>query len=70
MGNCDTQQSQCEASGKAFEELSDERGCRGSWDAYVSCLDESLACEDGVVNDSACDAELSAFESDCDVEAS
>lgn len=69
LGNCETQQSECEASGKAFEELSDDLGCRDSWDAYLSCLDESLTCDDGVVNDSACDVEFSAFQADCDLDA-
>ncbi len=69
LDNCDTQQSQCEASGKAFEELSDELGCRDSWDAYLSCLDENLTCDNGSVDDSACDVEFSAFQSDCGVDA-
>lgn len=69
QGDCDTQKAVCEANGNAFEQLSDEVGCRDSWDAYLSCLDENLTCDNGVVDDSACDAEFSAFQSECGVDA-
>lgn len=65
VGNCDTQQDECERNGEAYEELASELGCSDSWDAYVSCLDENLVCTDGEVNEGACSAELSTFESDC-----
>lgn len=68
LDNCDTQQSQCEASGKSFEELADERDCRDAWDAYLSCLDENLSC-DNVLDSSVCEAEFSTFQSDCGVDA-
>ena len=66
LDNCDTQQESCEKNGKAFEKLSDENGCRDSWDAYVSCLDEELTCTDGSVNESACGSEFETFLTDCD----
>ncbi len=65
LGNCETQQAECEANGKAYEKLSDELGCRDAWDDYVSCLDENLTCTNGDVNQNVCDAELTTFETDC-----
>lgn len=69
LGNCDTQQADCEKSGKAYQDLADEVGCRDAWDAYLSCLDDELTCVDGKIDESACSSELDTFETECSTSA-